>query len=778
MRWYHPILLALLFPVALAGQAEPGSPDVLRVAGHPVELTLTPVSAHTLRITVVPTTPIPDLVPVEDGRVLLDREWPAPLFRGSRVAGERLVSHGNLRIRVTPAPLTLDVTTAAGEPVQRLVLDDSDGSVRFRLGDRPVFGLGNGGQTFDRRGSYFTMQRGHRHGEYLVYGARTPVPLLIGTAGWSLFFHRPYNGHFDLRTDEGRFLPAGGGYFPQREQLVRSSGLEARKEAPLPLDLFLTHVDRPDRALAEYTTYTGRPAMPPKWALGYMQSHRNLSVGGPREVMQVARTFREKRLPVDALIYLGTGFTAGGWNTGHGQFEFHPQTFDRPEAMLDEMRALNYNVVLHVTEPPLTLGGTLPPAPGEGVGEDHVARYWDRHRGVFAMGVAGWWPDMGDQLDNDARLARHYVYYHGPLQDRPDERPWSLHRTGFAGMHRYGGWIWSGDVNGAWQTLEAHIPVGINASLSTSPFWGTDIGGFYPTEEYTGELFIRWFQFGAFTPSFRSHGVTWRTRIPWGWNPGEMGPLHTLEYLRTGSLAADTVPMEYRDVHLHDPRVEPIVKQFLELRYQLMPYLYSAVREAHDTGMPIMRALWLHYPDDPAAVARSHEYLWGRDMLIAPVFSKGTTGPIHGFTLRELYLPDGVWYDFWRPDRPIAGRQTLTQTVALDRIPIFVRAGAILPLDPVRQYVDEPVTEPTTIRVYPGADGEFRLYQDDGRSMAYLEGQGGWIRLTWDDAARVLTLEPEGAPPAPRRFHVLLATEREPRSVEFTGDPVQLRWAP
>ena len=166
-------------------------------------------------------------------------------------------------------------------------------------------------------------------------------------------------------------------------------------------------------------------------------------------------------------------------------------------------------------------------------------------------------------------------------------------------MQRYGGWIWSGDIDSRWKTLAAQVPVGLNHSLSVSPFWGTDVGGFYPTRELTGELYVRWFQFGAFCPSFRAHGRTWHLRLPWGWNTGEFGPREHPE---------DPDPNE-----LHNAAVEPICRKYLELRYRLLPYKYTLCREAHDTGLPLMRALWLHYPDDEQAVMRGDEYLWGRD---------------------------------------------------------------------------------------------------------------------------------------------------------------------
>lgn len=539
------ILFLLITCVLAAGTVSVEAQDSIVLAGRPAELSVTPVSDYTLRITFRPVGEAPEAVPVSDGRVLVADDWGEPILQLTELQGERTLSHGHLRITVRPSPLSIDIQTAGGEPVQHLVFGEETGSVAFRIGAGPVFGLGNGGQYFDRRGAFYSMRRGHRRGEYLVFGARTPIPFLIGTGGsgaggWSLFFHRPYNGRFDLRGEPGRFLPL--------------EEIDHPKEAPLPLDVFVTHLDVPARALSEYARLTGHPAMPPKWALGYMQSHRNLSEAGPEGIMEEARTFREKELPVDALIYLGTGFTAKGWNTGHGEFKFHPDTFDEPQAMIDAMHEMHYKVSLHLTRPPEELHGHIPPLEGEPTGPDHVATYWKEHEEIFSMGIGGWWPDMGDPLDNDARLARYYLYRKGSLSARPNERPWSLHRTGYAGMQRFGGWIWSGDVNSSWQTLAAHVPVGINASLSTSPFWGTDTGGFYPTEEFTGELYVRWFQFSTFTPSFRSHGVVWRTRLPWGWNPGEMGPVQILEYLKTGSLASDTLDYEYRLLDLHTTR--------------------------------------------------------------------------------------------------------------------------------------------------------------------------------------------------------------------------------
>src|SRR5207302_5950768 len=169
---------------------------------------------------------------------------------------------------------------------------------------------------------------------------------------------------------------------------------------------------------------------------------------------------------------------------------------------------------------------------------------------------------------------------------------------------------------------------------------------------------------------------------------------------------------------LHNAAIEPICKQYLELRYRLLPYNYTLMREACDTGLPPMRALWLHYPTDPQAVKLGDEYLWGRDLLVAPVVEKGAKS-------RRLYLPAGIWYDWWTNEKVVGGRW-LDRPVDLATMPLYVRAGAIIPFDPVRQFTAQAVTEPTALRVYPGADGEFTLYDDDGTSLDYQKNVATW----------------------------------------------------
>jgi alpha-glucosidase (family GH31 glycosyl hydrolase) len=225
---------------------------------------------------------------------------------------------------------------------------------------------------------------------------------------------------------------------------------------------------------------------------------------------------------------------------------------------------------------------------------------------------------------------------------------------------------------------------------------------------------------------------------------------------------------------MNNPAIEPVAKKYAELRYQLMPYTYTLAREAYDTGMPLMRALWLHYPDDKEARGQSQEYLWGRDLLIAPVYEKGATS-------RDVYLPAGTWYDWWDNSRHTGGT-TVTRKVELATMPIYVRAGSIIPFDPVRQYMAQPVTEPTTLKVYSGADGEFTMYEDDGNSQNYLRNKGTWTKLLWDDGAKKLTIS--AAPPAgvtnesnaPREFKVELLPAGTVKTITYNGRQVDVKF--
>jgi alpha-glucosidase/alpha-D-xyloside xylohydrolase len=373
------------------------------------------------------------------------------------------------------------------------------------------------------------------------------------------------------------------------------------------------------------------------------------------------------------------------------------------------------------------------------------------------MSVDGWWPDQGDGLDAPSRLARNRMYFEGQQLYRPNKRVYALHRNAYAGMQRYASFLWSGDVLSRWETLKTHVPNAINTGLSGIPYWGTDIGGFIPTQEYTGELYARWFQFAAFCPLFRSHGRDWRLHRPWGWNTGELG------YAETSGYHPD-------EAELHNPAIEPVCRKYLELRYRLMPYIYSAVKETTETGLPVIRALWLHYPDDPTAVARGDQYLFGRDILVAPVVEKGATS-------RALYLPHGTWYDFWTNTKHDGG-QEITRDVDLSILPLYVHAGAILTTGPAKQYTGEKVDGPLTLTVYPGADGTGLLYEDDGETFDFRDGHSMRLEMQWNDTNKHLKLQlAHGSKlmrPGKMEFAVRVAGTDATKQISFDGHPLSV----
>lgn len=696
--------------------------EAIKLAGKACEMWVTLVGPHTLRVSLLPVSSAGQVQQVEEDIILVPRRWPAAAAILRSRKESRKISWGESELVLSGDPPQVSIGSG-GSILQQLEFRPEDASVRFLMSQEPVWGLGEGGRQFDRRGAAYPMRHGERVPDLRTDGARLPIPWVIGAGGWALFFHTPF-GTFDLTGRKGVFQPRTG-------------------QPALPLDVFAVVAERPDQILREYAGLTGFPHMPPVWALGYQQSHRTLS--GREEVMSEAETFRRKKLPCDVLIYLGTGFCPSGWNTGHGSYEFNPHVFPDPKQMIEKLHEEDFRIVLHEDKPPRHLHGRVTDTGAAAENPEDAAFYWKEHLKVFELGIDGWWADEGDWLDDTACLVRNRTYWEGAQQARPNVRPYTLNRNGYAGIQRYG-WVWSGDIDCTWDTLRDQVAVGLNLGLSGMPYWGTDTGGFRTTPELTGELYARWFQFSAFCPLFRSHGRTWKLRLPWGWDTGSYGPIEVPQ-------SALPPPGE-----LHNAKVEPVCQKYLNMRYRLLPYLYTLVREAHETGLPIMRALWLHYPEDPRARTRSDEYLWGPDMLVAPVFEKGAQA-------RKLYLPQGAWYDFWTEEKIEGGREIM-RVVDLATLPLYVRAGSILPMGPVRQCTTETDREPVELVVYPGAGGRMGLYEDDGLTFNFRKGEFTRTRAIWEDKSRRMTLTVEGAArPREKQFRLRVVPESSPRLV-------------
>ena len=744
----HMRLAVTIAGVVMMPFASELSAQTIIAAGQPAELNIRTAGDASIRITLKPLTYTEDF---PFSPAVAKRAYAEPVISVRTLANTLRRKVGALLVEVKPNPLTITATNARGQRVQQLTFE-SDGRLSFEIGDAPVLGMGEGGPRptpgapwrttpiqFDRRGKFDTMEPRWQSD---AYGSRNPVATLIGTSGWALFVATPWVQVDMVRGDRGYFVPWKPTAADSTPQNVRNQQQTAGKGLPpidqiVPglIDVFVFDAHEPLQFTKNYSRVTGPAVLPPRWALGYMQSHRTLE--DESQILGIIDTFREKRIPIDAVIYLGTGFSPRGWNTTQPSFSFNPDVFKRdPKTVLSDMHAKNVHVVVHMVpwdrDQLPTLHGTIPAAPGEVLDASHIQNYWQQHVELTKTGVDAFWPDEGDWFNLFERIKRHEMYYEGPLSTQPNVRPWSLHRNGYPGIARWGGWVWSGDTESSWKTLEGQIAVGINYSLSIAPFWGSDIGGFYQNSELTGELYARWFQFASFTGSFRGHGRTWWTRLPWGWGLRDMGPREN-----DNKNTPTANPDDSRNIlqsEMNNPAIEPIARRFSELRSQLMPYTYTLAWEARTTGMPLMRAMWLQYPNDVRARGLGAQYMWGANLLIAPVFERGATS-------RTVYVPAGDWYDWWTNAR-ITGGQTVTRPTELATMPILVRAGAIVPVDPIRQYTSEPVREPTTLRVYGGANGTFTLYDDDGVSQEYLRGRSTETRLTWNDATRELMIAP------------------------------------
>ena len=753
-------------------------------AGQPAQIDIRAAGDRSIRVTLKP---LSHKAAFPENPAIVERAYPTPALTAQTLSRPMQRTIATLRVELKPNPMTLVVTNSAGRVIQEIVFE-SDGTLSFKLDDQPVLGLGEGGPRpekgtpwleqavqFDRRGALDMMEPRWQSD---MYGSRNPVAMMFGTSGWGLFVASPWV-HVDMR-DKARgtlrpFVPTGKESLPQNErnqQQALGKGIPPiDRIVPGLFDFFVFDAQDPVKALTDFARITGPAAMPPKWALGYMQSHRTLE--DEKQMIGIIDTFRAKSIPIDAVIYLGTGFAPRGWNTRQPSFDFHPDVFKRaPETVLADMHARNVKVVVHMVpwdrDKLPTLHGTIPPKPGETVDASHLLSYWKQHIPLIKAGIDAFWPDEGDWFNLFERIKRHQFYYQGHLSTTPNVRPWSLQRNGYPGIAQWGGWVWSGDTETSWKTLEAQIAVGLNYGLSIAPYWGSDIGGFYPNNELTGELYARWHQFAAFCGSFRSHGRTWFTRLPWGWGLSDMGPR---EHNNTN---APIPPDDRRNIlqsEMNNPAIEPVAKKYSELRYQLMPYTYTLAWEARSSGLPLMRAMWIHHPDDANARSIGNQFLWGRDLLIAPVFTKGATS-------RDVYLPKGDWYDWWTNEKS-AGGSTVARKVDLATMPIYVRAGAIVPVDPIRQYTAQPITEPTTLKVYRGADGNYTLYEDDGIRQEYLKGRGSWTRIVWNDRSRKLTLEP-GAPAGSsnvatkRTFKVQMLPEGTIKEVTYSASRVSV----
>ncbi len=604
-------------------------------------------------------------------------------------------------------------------------------------------GLGEKTGGLDRRGKSFTNWN-YDFFAYPVDGdpLYMSVPFYMGVHSgltYGIFFDNTYKTLFNFGASNRRFS-----YFTS--------------EGPN-IDYYFIHHDTVAGIIEAYTFLTGRTPMPPKWCLGYQQCR--YSYYPDKEVLNVARTFRDKQLPAD-VIYLDIHYMED-----YKVFTFHPERFPDPKGLMDELKKMGFHVVV-IVDPGVKIEEGYE-AYETGKREDIFAKYpdntyyegavwpgwchfpdftnpkardwWGEHFKIYTeAGIEGFWNDMNEPATwgncvpdlvefnyeglHATHRRAHNVYgmqmarstYEGVKQQMDGKRPFILSRSGFAGIQRYAA-VWTGDNVASDDHMITGVRLINSLGLSGVPYAGYDVGGF--AGEASREMFARWIALGAFSPFYRGHSMI-NSRDAEPWTFGE--------------------------------EVEEVSRNYLNLRYRLLPYLYSVFREAGRTGMPVQRSLAIDYTHDHRIYQANYEnqYLFGPSFLIAPVRSHDT--------IVKVLLPKGAWYDFYR-DTHYEGDTEILYEVRSDEIPIFVKAGAIIPMQTQVQSTKEQPEDVLLLHVYHGSEASvFDFYDDDGETYAYRNGQHYSRMLCVNPADRQILLDtPEGSyAPFFRRVRIYL----------------------
>ncbi len=572
------------------------------------------------------------------------------------------------------------------------------------------------------------------------------------------------------------------------------------------IDYYFMYGGNSDGVIACMRNLTGQAPMFPLWTYGFWQSRERYK--SQDELIGVVKKFRELGVPLDGIIqdwqYWGNNYQ---WNA----MDFVNPGFQNPQAMVDEVHALNAHMIISIWNSfgPMTKQykaldsinalfnfETWPSSGYEGwpprMDYPSGVRVYDAYnpqardiywkylnKGLFKLGIDGWWidssePDHLNQKPEDfdtqtylgsfrkVRNAFPLMTVGGvaqhQLSESKEKRLFILTRSAFAGQQRYGANLWSGDVVASWDALHNQISAGLNVSLCGMPYWNSDIGGFFLWDfknplhnpDYR-ELHVRWIQFGTFCPMMRSHGEGYP-----------------------------------REIYQFGKKGEPIydaIEKYINLRYSLLPYIYSTSWDVTHNQSSMMRALVMDFANDKRALNINDEFMFGKSILVCPVtksmYNNDGQADFNKIESRELYLPAGVnWFDFWTGEK-IAGGQTISKETPIDIIPLYIKEGSILPIGPNVQYATEKKWDNLELKVYTGANGSFTLYEDEFDNYNYENGAYTEIPITWDNSKKTLTIgERKGAYNemlSNRKFTVIL-DDGTSKIVPYKGKKVVIKF--
>jgi alpha-D-xyloside xylohydrolase len=567
------------------------------------------------------------------------------------------------------------------------------------------------------------------------------VPLLVSSKGYGIFWNNMSRSRFNNRFANYLYITS---------------------EVADVIDYYFLYGPELDNVVAGYRELTGQAPMFGKWAYGFWQCKNRYK--SQEEILGVAKKYRELHIPVDNIVQ------DWFWWNRKGEFVFN-KNYPDPKGMIDQLHDEHFHLMISIwpffepgssnydymnskgwfvdkfkyAKPPYHTDAM---AVYDATSADARKYYWDLvNKGLFSIGADAWWMDTtepetegqdenillnhklaagsGNRYVNAYPLLDTEAVYQGQRSASDQKRVYILSRSAFAGAQRNAVTAWSGDINSDWFSFRRQVPAGLNFAVSGIPYWTTDIGGFVfgsPTDPAFRELFIRWFQYATFNPILRVHG----TRNP-----------------------------DANELWSYGPDAQNILVNFDRLRYRMLPYTYSLAWKTTSDSYTPMRPLVMDFRADIRAANIGDQFMYGPAFLVNPVTEPAST-------TRPVYLPQAKWYDFWTGTSVDGGRM-INAITPLDRLPLYVRAGSILPLGPDQEWSTQKPEDPIELRVYPGADGDFVLYEDENDNYNYEKGVYATIPLHWDDAAHTLTIgDRKGQFPGMlenRAFHVVFVRE-------------------
>jgi len=696
-------------------------------------------------------------LPQRTNFLIIKTTWPKPQFTLQTDDPKSItLSTTNLKIVVTRADSSIIFYDSIG---QKLTQENSRTLTPVEVNGEKTYHPERFTNMWDTQEAFYGLGQ-HQAGVLNYRGesvdisqdnTNISVPLLLSSNGYGIFWNNGSRSRFNNRFVHAFYISS---------------------EVADSVDYYFLYGPNFDKIIAAYRELTGVAPLFGKWAYGYWQCKNRYD--SQQELESIAQKYRDLHIPLDNIVQ-----DWFWWNI-MGDPVFN-KNYPNPKSMVETLHKDHVHLMVSVwpyfrpgspvyddmdkhgffiakTE----VSGFHPSGMAlyDAFNPDARKYYWKlMNDALFKIGVDAWWLDTTEPetegletnllvthkvaLGNGARYANEFPLltttgvYTGQRAASDQKRVFILSRSGYAGIQRNSAAVWSGDVDPNWETFRRQIPAGLNLSISGIPYWTTDIGGFVsanPDDPVYRELYTRWFQFGTFSPIFRAHG---------------------------------TRTTNQNEIWSYGSEAQKILTAYDQLRYRLMPYIYSVAWKVTNEGYTFMRPLVMDFRSDTHAQNVTDQFLFGPAILVNPVVEPGATS-------RRVYLPESTWYDFWTGSS-IQGGRSADMPAPIDRLPLFIRSGSIIPLGPDIEYAAEKPADPIELRVYQGANGSFTLYEDENDSYNYEKGAHSTIPFSWDDPSHTLTIgDRSGSFPGmleSRSFHVVFVRENHGVGGGLTSAP-------